>query len=106
MYVVRGKNAWFKFRRKDNNGDPIVGPAREAYFIVKYSHESREYIFRKSINDMELDAEGWYHCRIETEDTENLDFRDYAYDIEVFEDDYTLTISSGTFTVGATALMQ
>ena len=105
MYVVRGKNAWFKFRRKDNNGDPIITPAQEAYFIVKYTHESREYIFRKAIADMTFDEEGWYHCEIEPADTEKLDCRDYAYDIEVFERDYTLTISSGTFTVGAKAVM-
>ena len=49
---------------------------REGYY------EKFPIIFQKTIDDVEI-SDGYVHIRFEPEDTENLDYRTYYFDLEI-----------------------
>lgn len=98
MNITRGDTAVYSFTRKDANGNPITIQADKIYFTVKTNYYIDEFVLQKTIEDMTFDA-GKYTFTIEPEDTENLNYGNYVYDIEVITDDYKQTISIGTFTI-------
>lgn len=98
MEIVRGDTASFKFQRISNK-QPITTKATKIYFTVKNTHRDKDPIIQKTIDDMEFDENYFYHFTINPSDTDNLDYKDYVYDIEVKETNYTKTISIGTFKV-------
>lgn len=96
----RGDTKLLKFTRKDMTGQPILDIADSVYFTVKPTNLKGAALVQKTLEDMAFDAEtGEYHFRIESEDTETLDFRTYRYDIQVVHDDIKKTIAFGDFKV-------
>lgn len=55
------------------------------YFTVKNSHYTHDPLFQKKCSDGSIasDTHGSYTVTINPEDTDNLDFGDYEFDIEV-----------------------
>lgn len=55
------------------------------YFTVKRSHYDHDFLFQKKTSDGSLvsDGEGGYVVTINPEDTDQLDFGEYEFDIEV-----------------------
>ena len=98
--MTRGDTFPFKFQRLDADGNPILIPANRIYFTVKNKVTDTDYIFQKTIDDITIDELGWNHIVIEPEDTDNLDFDNYVYDIEVITDDYKQTIAQGYLMIG------
>ena len=98
MQITRGDTKALKFQRKAN-GEPILTMANKVYFTVKLNYKEKEALFQKTIDDMTFDASGYYHFTINPEDTNNLDYGDYVYDLEIKTDNYTKTISKGAFSV-------
>ena len=99
MQIIRGDSSKFKFQRLDENGDPILIPASRIYFTVKRKATDSEIILQKTVDDMTFDGEGYYHFVIEPEDTNEMAFGDYVFDIEVITDEYKQTIAIGKFFV-------
>ena len=86
MEMVRGDTAKYKFRRYDANGEVIGTKADAIYFTVKKNGYSNEVLLQKTINDMEFDDNAYYHFTIEPEDTDNLEYGTYQYDVEVIQE--------------------
>lgn len=95
--LIRGDTAKFKFQRLDANGDAIMTIADELYFTVKENTKTKGFILQKTLDDMDFDGEGFYHFTIEPEDTNNLQYWNYAYDVEVIQNDVKTTVSIGKF---------
>lgn len=70
-----------------NNDNEIIKFEDNAivYFTVKENYENNEYLFQKTTNKgITYDEEKKnYIIEIETEDTKNLEYKDYVYDITV-----------------------
>lgn len=100
MKITRGDTYRFKFQRKDGSGEAILSKANKLYFTVKEDYESEDALIQKTIDDMDFDDEtGYYSFTLEPNDTDNLKYGDYVYDIEVKQNDYTKTIIKGNFII-------
>ncbi len=99
MEIVRGDTKELCFQRKAKGGEPILEQADSVYFTVKRPSLPDEFEFQKTLADMTFDTEGYYHFRIEPEDTDNLKFMEYKYDLEVIAGGRKKTIARGTLEV-------
>lgn len=97
--MTRGDTARWKFQRLDANGNPIKAIADYCWFTVKTNDMKKETILQKTIDNMEFGEDYFYRFTIEPEDTNNLQYGDYVYDLEVIQEDYKQTISKGIFTL-------
>ena len=60
----------------------------EVYFSVKSSATKKELLFQKKLSDGSIIQDGdYYTLRIESADTESLEYRKYVFDIEVVKGD-------------------
>lgn len=97
MEFYRGDNFKFKFQRKNRNNEVITTLPRKLYFTVKENHYKTEFLIQKTLeNGIIKDEDNYYHVEILPEDTNNLKYKEYVYDIEVITDTYKKTIASGT----------
>lgn len=92
IILTRGDTLPLKFQRKDANGDVIMETPASMYLTVKRSWEDYTAVLQKSMTDMEMDEEGFWHVVIEATDTEKLPYGDYVMDVEVATDRYVCTI--------------
>ena len=99
LSMIRGDSKHYKFQRKDENGDVIPIEADEIYFTVKRSDTTLDPIFQKTKAQMTFDNEGFYHFSILPEDTNNLVYSTYYYDIERIVQGDKKTIAIGKFIV-------
>lgn len=76
----------------------------EIYMTVKRSFEDRWFIFQKKLSDNTIthDSDG-YHFTIEPDDTNDLDFGSYVFDLEFIADDTLKQTVTGTLLVTAEA---
>lgn len=95
MKFTRGDTYAFKFRRIDTNNNPIQDKPIFLWFTVKANHNTDEIVIQKTLEDMTFDDNFYYHCVIYPEDTINLNYGDYVYDIQVQIDKYVKTIAKG-----------
>lgn len=102
--MTRGDSKAYKFQRKykDANGviHPITQIADKVFFTVKKSYRNQEFLLQKRLSDMTFDENAFYHFMINPEDTNNIDFGTYVYDVEVITNGHKFTISSGNFVLG------
>lgn len=99
MEFYRGDTHNFKFQRK-SNGKVIekLDEDVKIYFTVKngYYDNALKIIQKTLENGITFDSEDYsYHCIINPEDTDELNYQDYYYDIEVVTSTYKQTIASG-----------
>lgn len=97
--VKKANTAKYKFQRKNEIGEVILLKADKIYFTVKEQSLPDNVIFQKTIDDMTFDEDGTYHFTIEPEDTENLIYGTYLYDIKVIQENTKTTIAEGKFEV-------
>ena len=97
MEMTRGDTARYKFRRLDDEGNPITEVPDNVYFTVKEDYFNLDPVLQKTINDMSFDENYYFHFTINPEDTENLMTRNYVYDIQVNQGNYKQTIAKGVF---------
>lgn len=96
MELTRGDTGRYKFRRTDEAGNPILTVPSSMYFTVKKNYGLDSFIFQKKLEDMTIDASGFWHFTIEPADTQTLNTGNYVFDIEVTTDDVVQTIAKGT----------
>lgn len=101
MEFTRGDTYKFKFQRLDSNNEPIITKANKMWFTVKENYYTNEVIFQKTLEDntITFTDDGYYHITINPEDTNNLEFRDYYFDIQREIDNNILTIAKGILTL-------
>lgn len=102
--ITRGDTGKFSFVRKDKNGNVILSQPQAIYFSVKTNGYAKQPLIQKTLEDMEFDSEtGKYIFYINPEDTNELSYGKYEYDIEVKDTidsiSYTKTISLGCFEI-------
>lgn len=82
---TRGDTFPFKFKTKLNNGTVVTKEDIDTLFITvrKYATKTSPIIFQKKLEDIEIDEEGYCHTLFKPEDTEELMYSNYFFDIEV-----------------------
>lgn len=99
LQMIRGDTAQFKFQRLDAEGEVITAIADGLYFTVKNKFTDEGFAFQKKLEDMVFDEDGTYHFTVLPEDTNNLNFANYVYDLEAIQDGVKTTISIGNFNI-------
>lgn len=84
MTFVRGDTCLFKFKITNEQGQTIKKEDIESLILTCRADSSDllPILFRKNIDDFELE-DNYYHCAFKPTDTQNLEYRQYYYDIEV-----------------------
>ena len=95
MKITRGDTGAYKFQRLDKSGNAITTTPTALYFTVKKTYSQSTFAFQKSLSDMTIDENGFWHFKIQPEDTDTLEYGTYVYDIEVTDGDYVQTIAKG-----------
>lgn len=99
MEITRGDYDVFKFKRT-MNGEVIETMPDKVYFTVKRSEYEDDFLFQKRLNEgIVIDKDFIYNVEITPEDTNDLDFGDYIYDIEIVAGDKPKTIDKGVFKI-------
>lgn len=99
--LVRGDTHYISriFTDKDGNKLTFNTSTDQINFTVRKNINS-EAVIEKKISDITKDSEGKYTITIEPEDTEDLDFGKYGYDIEIrIGNDFVRTVESGSFII-------
>lgn len=99
MEITRGDYEIFKFKRT-MNGFVIETIPDKVYFTVKRSQYEDNFLFQKRLNEgIIIDQDFIYNVEITPEDTNDLDFGEYIYDIEIVIGDKPKTIDKGIFEI-------
>ena len=71
------------------------------YFTVKKNYKTSEYLFQKRLSDKSIrrDLNNYYHFTIEPEDTNDLAYKEYVFDIEIVKNYEIKQTFLGTFTI-------
>ena len=94
---IRGDTKQYNFTRLNSEGAAITTTPDAMYFTVKTSFDVQTPVFQKTLNNMEMDADGTWRFTVEASDTNNLSYGTYVYDVEVIDDGAVTTISRGKF---------
>ncbi len=100
--IVRGDTGLYKLNLTDQNGSAIIlSDAGQIYFTVKENLEVDKCLISKKIRKgITLGDDNAYHIVIDSEDTNDLKFKTYYYDIQVMVDAHTRkTVKRGNFIV-------
>lgn len=97
---TRGDTQFIRFKLKDASGEPLqLELTDNMYFTVKTDANSTKVLLQKKFpEDIEY-QDGYYVFTITSEDTSNMAYGDYQYDIEVKSNDVVKTIGQGTITL-------
>lgn len=104
LEFTRGDTKKFKFRLRDKNKQPIeLAPTDKLYLTAKKDPNSNAIIFQKTIgNGIELKEDGYYHVTINPDDTNQLPYGTYGYDVQIT----TVTGKTKTFIVSTITLTE
>ena len=85
MNFVRGDSFPFKTLVTYLNGNPIKREDISTLFVTcrQYANINYPILFQKTIDDVTIDEEGYIHVIFNPKDTENLDYGQYYFDIEI-----------------------
>lgn len=92
MRIIRGDTKRIKFQRKDADGNLVTETPAELYFTVKNAWTDEDFIFQKTLADMEYDDDeesgtyGFWGFTIRPEDTNSMNYGRYVCDLEVIRD--------------------
>lgn len=94
-YMVRGDSKAYKFQRKDREGNILTDTPTTLFFTVKTSFKTQEYVLQKNLENMYITQDGYWHFFLNPEDTEDLPYGKYCWDIQVVQDGFKTTIARG-----------
>lgn len=96
----RGDTQFFDFPVNDGNGNPaILGETEKIYFTVKQNGNSNERLIQKKYPGDISVSNGVGSFVIESEDTADIPYGTYEYDIEFKSGKYVKTLGDGTITL-------
>lgn len=94
---TRGDTQFLQFQIKDANGDLIELTDEDVvYFTVKQNPNSKKILIQKKYPDDISYSDGYFYFVINSEDTSNLAYGQYQYDIEIKSGEYVRTLGMGT----------
>lgn len=84
--MPRGDYIKRKFIVKDKSGNIVDIDFDEIYITFKRRTDSKEALFQKRLTTGQItkDEDGYYHFGILPEDTDDLDYSKYYFDIELY----------------------
>lgn len=85
LKFVRGDTCLFKVKLVINGGDVVKLSDIDSIFMTcrQTPNKDSNVLFKKTLDDLTLDDEGYLHCKFNPSDTENLYYGEYFFDIEV-----------------------
>jgi hypothetical protein len=101
MELIRGDTLPISFNIQDNEGNPLVPTLDdELYFTMKKNYNSPSFVCQKKLSsgDFEI-VEDKIRFVLTHEDTANLGYGEYVYDIQLSTGNYVKTIVLGTITL-------
>lgn len=99
MKITRGDYKSFRFERKNKNKEVIMEEPQKMYLTIKNNCYEKKAIIQKTLDNGIEFEDGVYRVIFLPEDTENMAFGEYVYDIEVINDDKPKTIKIDKFIV-------
>ena len=82
------------------SGETAYTDFTEVYFTVKTATNKRNLLFQKKLSDGSIVLDGeCFSTRIESEDTEGLEYGKYVFDIEVVKGDVIKQTTLGELTI-------
>lgn len=97
IQIIRGDTAKYKFKRVNAQGTILTRPDA-LFFSVKETATKEKVVFQKTIEDMWMDEQGFWHFTIEPEDTNGKQYGNYVFDIETIANDgIKTTVAYGVF---------
>lgn len=100
MKIIRGDYKVISFVRKDKKGNVITSIPEKIYFTVKNNIYSGEVLIQKKLNEgITVDENHVYAIEFNASDTDDLQFGEYVYDIEIKNGDKPKTIQKGTLEI-------
>ena len=82
------------------SGETAYTDFTEVYFTVKSATTKRNLLFQKKLSDGSIVLDGeYFSTRIESEDTEELEYGKYVFDIEVVKGDVIKQTTLGELTI-------
>lgn len=92
---TRGDTVSYTFQRLDMNGDVIFTTPEALFFTLKTNFETNKIIVQKDLSKMNMDSTGTWRFTLEHEDTKDLPYSNYVFDIQVTESGAVSTIAKG-----------
>ena len=85
--MARGDIKHFKIAVREGDGSLTNIPFTDIYFTVKRLYRDEGYKFQKRLSNGTImkDLDGYYEFSINPEDTNDLAFGEYAFDIELVD---------------------
>lgn len=100
LEFTRGDTQYIKFQLKDGNGENLrLTNSENLYFTVKENQNSKKILIQKTFPTEIKYSDGYYIFEITSEDTSDLAYNTYQYDIELKSGDYVKTLGLGTITL-------
>ena len=100
LEFTRGDTQYIKFQLKDGNGEPLkLTNSENLYFTVKENQNSKKILIQKKFPTDIKYLDGYYIFEITSEDTSDLAYNTYQYDIELKSGNYVKTLGLGTITL-------
>lgn len=81
---TRGDSFFFKFYRKDLEGNKIMVRSEKMWFTIKDNYNSKRNLIQKTLEDgiTFTEEDGYYHVCIKPIDSKILKYKKYVYDIQ------------------------
>lgn len=100
LEFTRGDTQFLKFQLKDGLGNAISPSIEDIiYFTVKQNQNSSKVLIQKKYPDNIEYQDGYFIFTLNSEDTSDLAYGTYQYDIELKSGDYVKTLAFGTITL-------
>ena len=99
MRIIRGDSKTFTFQRKDKDNNVIIEKPDKMYLTIKQNEFERKALIQKTFDNGIRFEEDTYYVDFVPEDTDDLSFGEYVYDIEIINGDIVKTIKKDTFVI-------
>ena len=99
MKIIRGDSKTFTFQRKDKNKNVITEKPDKMYLTIKQNEYEKQPLIQKTFDNGIRFEDDTYYVEFKPEDTNNLNFGEYVYDIEIINGDIVKTIKKDTFII-------
>lgn len=99
--MIRGDTQPIKFQILDGDGNVLkLDSTDELYFTMKKNYKKTDYVLQKRFSRNEITyQEGYYLFTLEHDDTAELKYGGYVYDIQLVSGTIVATIALGTITL-------
>ena len=99
MKIIRGDSKTFTFQRKDKNKNVITEKPDKMYLTIKQNEYEKQALIQKTFENGIRFENDTYYVDFVPEDTDDLSFGEYVYDIEIINGDIVKTIKKDTFII-------